>query len=157
MLAVIRTRSEQRLRQLDRFSVRADLRRAGIRRADPVLISVVACIEQIEIISVSNRGARVRSLVVEDPVRLQTDAFVRPVDEIFRRYMIPVLQSVDCSPRAPLIIQMPHALVIDKAVRITGQTCDRHNMIRLTIDRFENAAKEISYIFRAFKYAISFF
>ena len=51
MFAVVIARSEQRLRQLDRLSVFAELSSACVRRSDPIFVSVVASIEDIRSLS----------------------------------------------------------------------------------------------------------
>ena len=48
MLTVVVPGPEKRLGEFDRFSVRAEVRGTGVRRADPVLIAVVAGIEEIQ-------------------------------------------------------------------------------------------------------------
>ena len=133
MFAVIIARSEQRFRQLDRSSVLAEFSSTCIGGSDPVLISVIAGVENIKVIIFRNCGTGMASLIVIECIRMHADTFILPVYKILGGYMIPVFQPVYRAPGAPLIEQVPCSVILCESVRITGKTCYRLNMIFLSV------------------------
>ena len=71
--------------------------------------------------------------------------------------MIPVFQSVYRAPRAPLVEQMPDAVIKDEPVRIVQKPGDRLYVELLTVIGPHDAFIEILDLFRAFQYAVAFF
>ena len=118
MLAVVVAGSEKRLGELLGIAVLAQLGGAGIGRADPVLIAVIACVEEVEIVARADGASRVGSLVVIESVGAKADAGILPAHQIRRGHVIPVFQAVNSAPGAPLIEQVPGPLVAGESVRI---------------------------------------
>jgi hypothetical protein len=157
MLTVIGTGAEQGLVQLDRFSVFADFGRAGIRRPGPVLISVVACVEQVKVIPLRESGTGMGALIVIIGIRRKSYALILPVNQIFGRNMVPVFQAVYRSPGAPLEIKVPDSLMIAKAVGITGQTGHGLHMIGLPVLRILDLIIQIPHFVRAVQDPVTLF
>ena len=155
MLAVVVSRSEKRSVQFDRTAVFPEISRTCIRCADPVLVAVIACVEEIQFIGDRYRRSGVCSLVVKITVRLQSDACILPDDQVLRRYMVPVLETMHRAPWTPLIEKMPKPVVLYKAVRIARQSRYRLDVICLPVYRCGVSVVQLTDVFRAFQNTIT--
>ena len=154
VLAVVVPGPEQRLVQLPGAVVLAQHRRAGVGGAGPVLVPVVAGVEEDQLLAVGDGAAGVGAPVVVEAVRRQADAGVAPVDQVGAGHMVPVLQSVYRAPGAPLVAQVPDSLVQRKAVGIAGQARHRLYMVQLPPGGFPDTVVKAADILRPFKHAI---
>ena len=130
---------------------------AGVGNAGPVLVAVVAGVVEIELPVYGDRGTGVRPPVVILAVGFQADALIAPVHEVRAGDVIPVFQTVDRAPRAPLIAQVPFSLMEGKAVRIAGQARYRLHMIRLPVDRGFDLLIQVPDFVGAFQFPVTLF
>ena len=103
MLRVIRMRSEERLGLLLARIIIEKRIHAGVWYPRPVRISVITGIEKLQLISFRPGRSGICTLIVEIAVRFDRHADIFPCNEIAAYGLIPVFESVDSSPRAPLI------------------------------------------------------
>ena len=155
VLAVVVARAEQRLIQLHGPVVRAQQRRAGVGRAGPVLVAVVAGVVEDEVVADGDGAAGVRAAVVVVAVGRQADAGVLPVHEVRAGDMVPVLQAVHRAPRAPLVAQVPGALVQREAVGVAGQPGDGLHVVCLPVDGLLDPVVEIADVLRPLEHPIA--
>ena len=82
VFAVVVAGAEEGLRELLGAAVFAQLGGTGVGCADPVLVAVVACVEEIEVIAGADGAAGVAALVVIESIGSQSDSLILPCDEI---------------------------------------------------------------------------
>ena len=142
VLAVVVPGPEEGLVQFDRRAVLVESGGAGVGRADPVLVPVVAGVEEVQGVALGDGGAGVASLVVEVAVGAHADTGILPVDEVGAFGMVPVFEAVHGAPGRPLIEQVPDTVVVDESVRVARQAGNGLDMIFLAIDAAEKGLVE---------------
>ena len=142
VLAVVVPGPEEGLVQFDRRTALIEFRGAGVGRADPVLVPVVAGVEEVQGVALGDGGAGVASLVVEVAVGAHADTGILPVDEVGAFGMVPVFEAVHGAPGRPLIEQVPDTVVVDESVRVAGQAGNGLDMVFLAIDAAEKGLVE---------------
>ena len=157
VLGVVVPRAEERLFELLELAVGVHLRGAGEGGADPVLVAVVAGVEEIEVVAEGERGAGMAALVVIEVAGRDADAGVVPAHKVRADRVIPVFQSVNGTPRCPLVIEVPLSFVIGKSVRVRGKTGHRLNVVGLAVTGFLNAFIEVRDLVRAYEHSVAFF
>ena len=157
VLCVVRVGTEERRRIFLCRSVIVQLDEAGVGAPRPVRVAVIAGVVQIDFSVCRVSGAGVCALVVVDRIRPDADAGVLPVHEVPGNDMIPVLEAVDGTPRAPLVEEVPEIAVADEAVRVVEETGDRLNVKGLPPGRLRNAVMHITDFFGILQDTVAFF
>ena len=154
VLAVVVPGAEQRRVQLLRAVVLAQHGGAGVGGAGPVLVPVVAGVEEDQVLPPGDGAAGVGAAVVVIPIRRQADAGVGPVHQVRAGHMIPVLQPVHRAPGTPLVAQVPGALVQREAVGVAGQPGDGLHVPGLPVGRGLGPFVEVPDVLRPLEHAI---
>ena len=119
VLAVVVAGAEQRLREFLGAAVFAELCRTGVGCTDPVLVAVVAGVEEIKVVAGADGAAGMASLIVIKGIGSEADALVLPADQVGTGHVIPVFEAVYSSPGTPLIEKVPGSIVTGESVRVT--------------------------------------
>ena len=144
------------LLKLFQLAVLGHFRGAGEGRADPVLVAMVACIEEVEVIALGKGRAGVAALVVVERVRAKADSLVLPGDEVRRGCMVPVLEAVHRAPGAPLEEEVPFAFVVGKAVGVAGEAGHRLDVVILAVYGCSDFVVQVPDFIGAFEDAVAF-
>ena len=97
---------------------------------------MISGIRQIQRIAFGIAAAAEDALIVIQFIWSDAQAFIAPCDQIRRRNVVPVLQSVHCTVREPLIEQMPAIVEIGESVRISHQSGDCLHVVIAAPDGF---------------------